>query len=143
MIDWNELFTYKDGKLFNKTKRGKSGVIGRQTGMCGIVRVDKVSYKTHRIIYEMHNGPIPEGLFIDHINRDPSDNRIENLRLATQFQNTQNTKGDGYIKRNGKFVARIKHNYKHIWLGTYDNPYEAHGAYLEAKKELCGEYAPQ
>ena len=144
MIDWNELFTYKDGKLFNKVKRGQSGAIGRQAGNRGMVSVNSVVYRTYRIIYEMHHGDIPEGMFIDHINRDPSDNRLENLRLASNFQNSQNRKGLGYFKRSsGNYTAYVKHDGKRKNLGTYPNPYEAHGAYLKAKRELCGEYAPQ
>lgn len=51
----------------------------------------KKSALLHRIIWIMFNGPIPEGMVIDHINRRPYDNRIENLRLATKSQNKLNT----------------------------------------------------
>ena len=148
MIDWNELFTYKDGKLFNKVKRPYCGDIGDERGdrkgsRCCIT-VDNVKHAKHKIVWEMHNGPVPKGFEIDHINRDDSDNRIENLRLATHFQNLQNTKGLGYHKRpSGNYTAYVTYDGKRKYLGTYPNPYEAHGAYLEAKKELCGEYAPQ
>lgn len=60
----------------------------------------KVNYRrkalmVHRIIWEMTHGPIPKGHVIDHMNGDPTDNRIENLRLATGSQNSRNQSGKG------------------------------------------------
>lgn len=76
-------------------------------------------------------GVIPEGLVIDHINRDPSDNRIENLRVVTQALNLTNVgvrphcrSGEKYISkdvRTGRFVVRIKRKS----YGTYGTLEEA------------------
>lgn len=41
----------------------------------------------HRVVWEAFNGPIPAGLTINHLNGIPSDNRIENLELATLAEN--------------------------------------------------------
>ena len=54
------------------------------------IRINHVEYRAHRIIWTMFNGEIPEGLLIDHINGIKSDNRLENLRLATRQQNNAN-----------------------------------------------------
>ena len=49
-----------------------------------------MTIRLHRIIWEIANGPIPDGLEIDHINRNSLDNRLENLRLATRRQQCTN-----------------------------------------------------
>lgn len=55
-------------------------------------RVDgkRVWRNVHRVVWEVHNGPVPEGLEIDHINRDKTDNRISNLRAVTHAANMKN-----------------------------------------------------
>lgn len=47
-------------------------------------------HSLHRAVWEYHNGPIPERLVIDHIDRNPDNNQIENLRLVTQSENNLN-----------------------------------------------------
>jgi len=61
-------------------------------------KVDGVTYFAHRIIWKMVHGEDP--LIVDHINRDPSDNRIENLRNVTQRENCEvlRVKASGAVK---------------------------------------------
>jgi len=40
----------------------------------------------HRLVWEEHNGPIPDGMIIHHINEDKLDNRIENLHCCTKLE---------------------------------------------------------
>lgn len=47
-------------------------------------------YYTHRVIWELVNGPIPEGLCIDHIDGNGLNNSLANLRLATLSINQRN-----------------------------------------------------
>lgn len=95
----------------------------------------KIEIKGHQYAWYMHYGEVPTG-FIDHINRDCTDNRIENLRVVTPQQNTFNTNAKGYYyhKPSQKYLARIILNYKQIHIGLFDNENDAHEAYLEAKK---------
>lgn len=51
--------------------------------------------KCHRIVWEMHNGEIPEGMCIDHIDRNKLNNKIDNLRLVTQALNARNSLPSG------------------------------------------------
>ncbi len=44
-------------------------------------------YKVHRLVYEAFNGLIPEGMQVNHINEDKTDNRLENLNLMTPKEN--------------------------------------------------------
>ena len=72
---------------------------------------------------------------IDHINRDKTDNRIENLRNLTNQQNCFNTNAKGYwwCKRNSKYIAQIMVGGVSELLGSFDNEEDARNAYLKAK----------
>ena len=83
----------------------------------------------------MHNGPIPEGMQIDHIDQNKFNNRIENLRLVDGFDNHRNmpllknnTSGCcGVSMRKGleKWRAFISVNGSFMELGYYDDWFEA------------------
>ncbi len=54
---------------------------------------DQVRYCSHRFVYEVFNGSIPDGLVINHINNVKTDNRLENLELVTQQENVKKGRG--------------------------------------------------
>ena len=107
-------------------------------------------YYVGHVVWQMHNGPIPEGLYIDHINGDPFDNRIENLRLATPAQNAQNRRahrnnkcgilGVNKPKRFRRWVSTIQVNGKDIYLGSFDTAEQAGEAYQYAARKYRGEF---
>lgn len=107
----------------------------------------------HRVVWEMFNGPIPNGFEIDHINRNPSDNRIENLRLCTSSQNKCNTgtredntsgfKGVSFHKASGKWRTSVTYEGITHHLGYFDDPQQAATAYKRKAIELFGNFAAQ
>ena len=56
------------------------------------VRIKKQVYKLHRIVFYMYHRRDPRKKVIDHIDGDPSNNQIFNLRAVSHKDNTRNTK---------------------------------------------------
>lgn len=105
----------------------------------------------HRLIWIMFNGPIPDGYQIDHIDGNPSNNKLGNLRLATNRQNAVNCKRKtgkkfsrnlrGTYPKGTKWQSGITVHGRHVYLGTFNTPEEAHEAYKKAHIEAAGEFA--
>ena len=102
----------------------------------------KSAYLHHAIM-----GEPDKGFEIDHINRNPLDNRKSNLRVCTRSQNAwnsgkQNTNKSGFkgvFKHKKKWAAQIKPpQSKTIHLGTFETPNLAARAYNEAALEFRG-----
>ena len=100
-------------------------------------------YRAHRIAFAMTYGRWPRHE-IDHKNGVRSDNRITNLREATDLQNAQNAgkrvdniSGHAGVSRNGKrWCARIRVNTKLTYLGRFASAEDAARAYRAAKAQL-------
>ena len=147
-----ELFDYVDGQLFPKirTHGRKPGVaVGCNSGGYLITMVEGKLYKVHRLVYLWHHGHMPK--LLDHIDGNRSNNRIDNLREATDQQNGCNRgknknnksghKGVHYDKRRGKWQAQIMVNRKNFHVGYFDDPEEAHEAYKKAAANYHGDFA--
>lgn len=103
-------------------------------------------YPAHRLAWIYVYGEFP-ALFVDHINGNPLDNRIENLRQVTTAQNGQNRYkahsnnaygklGLNYDKAKKLWRARIALDGKRIYLGKFKTQEAAYEAYVTAKREL-------
>ena len=114
------------------------------------VKINNRKYRAHRIAWLITHGKWPNE-HLDHINGDKRDNRLCNLREATNAENCRNsgirrTNSSGYkgVYRQEsykKWRAQITVDYKIHYLGVFNTPEEAHAAYCKAAKELHGEFA--
>lgn len=115
------------------------------------LRIAGHSLRVHRLIYDTFIG-IPEDLEIDHIDRDASNNKLDNLRLATHQDNQQNKrirknntsgfKGVHLHKQSNMYQAYIMcPNGHHKYLGRYSTAKEAAQVYDEAAAIYFKQYA--
>ena len=155
-MDYNNLFAYESGILTWIVKPCRNieaftiaGTL-RDDGYIGVF-IDGKYHFAHRIIWEMHNGSIPEGMVVDHIDRIRNNNLIENLRICTfqenhfnrgkQSNNKSGFKGVSWHKQKQKWVAQIKLDGKNKFLGFFTCPEKAYLKYCETAIERYGEYA--
>jgi len=160
MLTWKErpiehFVSQRAMSVFNKKYPGK--VAGSPTfkntgkpAAC-LVQINGKTFLAHRIIWTMEKGPIPERMQIDHIDVNAHNNRLDNLRLATNAQNSHNQparrsnkwglKGVSLNSTGGKWVAQIMIDGTNKHIGVYDNPLDAHNAYAEAAERHYGDFA--
>ncbi len=133
-------------RLPKKTRPDLAGKIAGTTGDRGVslIMVDGKVYLAHRLAWLYIYGEWP-GKTIDHINGNPSDNRISNLREASNSENLQNQRMAkstnklgvlGVHKLGNSFIAQINVNGKKHHLGCFETKELAHDAYLSAKRKF-------
>jgi hypothetical protein len=111
------------------------------------VSIGRSIYRAHRLIWLYVYGKWPNGV-IDHINGNPGDNRIENLRDVTQRVNCENRRrpsvrkkaagsvGVSWVASRGKWMASICVGGKTKMLGRFTTEESAAAAYSAAKRLL-------
>lgn len=117
-----------------------------------VIRVNYQRYLAHRLAWFYMYGVWPSK-FMDHINTDRSDNRISNLREATNAQNMQNGvlkksntsgfRGVSWHTKSNKWKAGIVINGKACHLGLFSSKEEASLVYNEKAKEVFGLFTPE
>ena len=135
----------------NRRGTAKVGsVAGTSNGQGYInVTINEKRFKAHRLAWALYYNQDPGGMQIDHIDKNKSNNKIINLRLASNRRNGANSgprKNNklgvkGIYYKNDKFRAAIKKNGKNYHLGYYDTIEEASDVYWAAAQELYGEFA--
>ena len=148
----NELFSYDPdtGALtwkIDASRKFKAGTLAGTARPPDGRRIVCVNYRRHyayRIIWLMTHGEWPSGE-VDHINGDPADNRLTNLRAVPRNINRQNERRArkdsktgilGVSPSRGKFAAYIEVDGINKGLGRFATPEQAHAAYVAAKRQL-------
>lgn len=152
ILDYNSHtgdFTWKQQLSATGPAGSKAGCIKSTDGYVQI-QINKRKYRAHRLAWFYVNGKWPKK-YIDHINHDRGDNRIDNLRECNDStnqanrrissNNTSGYKGVYWNKFKESWEARIKKDGKSYNLGYYDDKDDAHKAYCKAAKNLFGSYA--
>lgn len=135
---WNSMYAGAEAFTFSMPKGYRMGRIMRRP------------YLAHRVVWALFNGSWP-GL-LDHIDRDTTNNRISNLRVATRSQNAMNGgkpnissssryRGVCLPKRTGTWVAYITVGKKRFHLGSFSSEEEAVAARRSAEGKYFGEFS--
>lgn len=128
---------FETGRVYWKVRRGTKIRAGDEAGCIDSVGRWKLccqgfTFRRYQAIWCLKHGAFPE-IQIDHINRNPLDDRLSNLRLVTNEVNSWN-KGlnsnnrsgvKGVYLSKGRYVANIFIQGKTLYLGTFDTLEEA------------------
>ena len=144
-LNTNQVFGHKK-KHYLKSALGGTGYYL----ICMYKTNNRKTIQLHRLVYQAHNGIIPQNMVIDHIDRNKLNNNIENLRLSTRSQNqynrtmTKNNKSgikNIILTKNNTYRLQIMKDNKIMCNKTFKTLEEA----IEYKKiklqELHGEFA--
>lgn len=135
--DWSRYFYY-DIESKSKLSRAIPWIlhryerepIGANVGSLSVggywtTSVGGISYKCHRIVYELFNGKIQPDQQVDHIDGNRANNLIENLRIVTPTGNnrnkskmTNNTSGKTGVSHREHKVGDITYN---SWVAFWQN----------------------
>jgi len=141
-------FTIEVAYTYNNKKKGEIAGWKTRRGYWMVMLGGK-KFMSHRVIWALIHGEWPSAQ-IDHINGDPSDNRIANLRLASQSQNNFNRsmfrnnttgyQGVTYEPSRNKYKASIRIDGKTRNIGRFDSALDASIAYQKECERTRGEF---
>lgn len=132
-----------------KSPAGKIAGCKPKRGGYRHIQIDGEDIQMHRVAWFYVHGRWPEQ-YMDHIDRNRSNNAIANLREATPAQNRCNSvcqgrnktglKGISFSKTMGQWHAQIAFNRQRQELGYFNTPEEAHQAWRDAAEKLHGDF---
>ena len=149
MLDYDKdtgIFKWKDNV------KGVGGKIAGYTNSKGYVfiRIKNKLYRAHRLAWIYEYGEISDKE-IDHIDNNPNNNKINNLRLCTSSENKQNmkkrkdntsgVKGLHWYKAYNKWQVNLTKNKKTKCYGYFDDLFEACCVLFSNRNSLHGEFA--
>lgn len=110
-----------------------AGYFHKSSGYCYIGMFNEI-YAIHRIVWALHNGDIPEGMIVDHLDNDRTNNNILNLRLCTYSENVRNSKKRTTTNSGFKFIYKYKtgKGYSLSWTEEND-PVRYHKKFSSSK----------
>ena len=143
----------EDGEVYSyRLKRFLKTTLDKGYYRVSLTKDEKSCLKfIHRLIAETFIPNPDNHPFVDHIDRDPKNNSLSNLRWATNQQNGMNRtkqnntsspyKGVYWNKQHKKWQSNIKFNGKSIYLGLFNSEEAAARKYDQKAIELFGEFA--
>ena len=149
-----DLFDYRDGELFWKNPPGYRFKAGQRVGFLRPdgyrqVSIDRKKHLEHRVIFLLHHGYLPE--YVDHIDGDKANNRIENLREATRSENQHNRgaashntsghKGVYWDNCTGKWRGKVTKHKKQYFTSVSEDIQEVIIAVEKLRQQLHGAFA--
>lgn len=133
-----------DWKIWNKRYAGKEAMTALRSDGYFVGRIFDVMIRSHRAAWAITYGVWPEE--IDHINGDPADNRLANLRSASRAENCRNLKRpknntSGHVgvtrcNRRGAWIAQMNIMNKMVYIGQYASKAEAAAARKMKEQEM-------
>jgi len=143
--DWKTWNTQNAGTVAGCEKH-----VGKGKKYC-YVRINAITYLSHRLVYFLAHGVDPSKFQVDHISGDTLNNNPANLRLATNAENSRNRganrnsqlgiKGVIFHEKTGKYRATICISKRNRFLGSFTEKKDAVAAYACAAVELHKEFA--
>jgi len=142
-------FTHKEGRLYWLTGPRSGKIAGWVDGDgYTLVRYKGVLVRAHNLVWLYYHDSWPCAE-VDHINNDPTDNSIGNLRLATRQQNGANQKLQarregkykGVYQNKTSYYAKIKYKGKQHHIGSFKTEKEAALAYNKMASFFFGNWA--
>lgn len=137
------LFRWKVRPRLGKVKIGDVAGGAHHQGYIHVT-INRRKYLAHRLAWLYVYGEWPQHE-IDHLDGNRSNNKIKNLREASDKINSHNRRRHnknnsigllGVYRHRGKFKSMIGVDWKIKYIGVFDTKEEAHKAYLEAKRKL-------